>query len=1016
MKNNNPVFETISMQSSISPEAIAVIYKDKSLTYSELELQSNQLASYLVNQYPDGDKGKVAVYLEPSLMLPVVILGVMKAGFSYVPLSSFQPTKRIQQILDDSGAFLIITDELLSKKPSMAECDTEKLNVAALDLAGTLHCQSLPKVSHSDLAYTLYTSGSTGVPKGVEVEHGSMAYYLDWFNHDLWPETQATLPLTSSLSFAAAVTQLFAPLLRGDTLHILPEGTLNNPQRLFDWYQNRTNTAIYCVPTIWNELLNYRCSFDSALSLPETVFLSGEPIGEDIKQRTFDSIENVRLFNLYGPTETVANCAFTELEPDQPVTIGKALAGSELFLLDEKGALVTDGSVGEICICGPGVARGYSHRPELSAERFFSHRGHSAHRTGDLGQFNANGDLVCLGRKDRQVKIHGVRVELGEIEANLRQHGEVADAAVKMVNGGLVAYLLTDKKPSAWDLRVFLSERCPSAMMPAQFVYLESFPKLPNGKLDSARLPEPAPVRPELNYDCNVPANDLERDLVDIWQEVLGFSGLGVDDDFFDLGGNSLQAMRARTLIRRRLYSEIDFKLFFSNATPRKLAAVVPYYLADDLDDATSTPNEKNQEAQFEPLTSQQAYFLTLEQTSANPKAYQPAFCIYLEGKASSESVEWCLNRVLASNPILTTQFDLDNFTAKEGGYGAGKVEIPHRKVEHVSGKLSEMPHCDLLDMADMPDIDIDREPPIRLALLSKNDDEHVIVVRVHHAVFDHDSIGIFFEQFVQAYRAYMAGDYGFAQHHQHHLSLKQHRGAMVDEESQMQFWLSALNRYLTKGADSSLYPKADYPSPQGYAVELSQPFSQAIKDFAHAHNTTAYVVLLMLFNLVLNHETRYHNITIGLPVSNRALCQNDGQLGCFVNMVTYHEQVDQVDSVVSLIEASSKAIYSLIENQSVSYLELADEMRSKGWLEKLRFPVTFNYLSAMPEVTEVQGCRMKVQHIAEQSARCDLTLTVDDGEQLTLNFDYESTAFTKQQITLLAEQYLALISDTLSL
>lgn len=154
MKNNNPVFETISMQSSISPEAIAVIYKDKSLTYSELELQSNQLASYLVNQYPDGDKGKVAVYLEPSLVLPVVILGVMKAGFSYVPLSSFQPTKRIQQILDDSGAFLIITDELLSKKPSMAECDTEKLNVAAFDLAGTLHCQSLPKVSHSDLAYT----------------------------------------------------------------------------------------------------------------------------------------------------------------------------------------------------------------------------------------------------------------------------------------------------------------------------------------------------------------------------------------------------------------------------------------------------------------------------------------------------------------------------------------------------------------------------------------------------------------------------------------------------------------------------------------------------------------------------------------------------------------------------------------------------------------------------------------------------------------------------------------------
>lgn len=1016
MKNNNPVFESISIQSSISPEEIAVIYKDTSLTYFELERLSNQLASYLVVQYPDRETGKVAVYLEPSLILPAVILGIMKAGFSYVPLSSFQPTKRIQQILDDSGVFVIITDELLSKKPSMSECRTEKLNVAALDLTGTSDGQLLPKVSHADLAYTLYTSGSTGVPKGVEVEHGSMAYYLNWFNNDLWPETQATLPLTSSLSFAAAVTQLFAPLLRGDTLHILPEGTLNNPQRLFDWYQNRTNAAIYCVPTIWNELLNYRSSVDSELSLPKTVFLSGEPVGEDIKQRTFDSIENVRLFNLYGPTETVANCAFTELKQDKPVTIGKALAGSELFLLDEKGALVTDGGVGEICLCGPGVARGYSNLPELSAERFFSHYGHRAHCTGDLGQFNANRDMVYLGRKDRQVKIHGVRVELGEIEANIRQHGEIADAAVKMVNGGLVAYLLTDKKPSVSELRAFLSQRCPSTMIPVQFVYLEVFPKLPNGKLDSSRLPDPAPVRPELNYDCTLPTNDLERDLVDIWQEVLGFSGLGVNDDFFDLGGNSLQAMRARTLIRHRLYSEIDFKLFFSNATPRKLSTVVPYYLTDDLDDATFTPSEKNQQAQFEPLTSQQAYFLTLEQTSTNPKAYQPAFCIYLDGKVDTKGVEWCINRLLANNPVLTTQFDLDNFTAKEGGYRSEQVEILQRKVEQLTGKLSDMTHCELLNMADMSDIDIGREPPIRLALLSKNDDEHVVVVRVHHAVFDHDSIGIFFEQFIQAYRAYVAGDYGFAQHHQHHLSLKPHRGAMVDEENQMQFWLSTLNRYLAKGADSSLYPRADYPSPQGYTVELSQPFSRAIKDFAHAHNTTAYVVLLTLFNLVLNHETRYHNITIGLPVSNRALCQHDDQLGCFVNMVTYHELVDRVDNIVRLIEASGKAIYSLIENQTVSYLELADEMRSRGWLEKLRFPVTFNYLSAMPEAVEVQGCHMKVQHIVEQFARCDLALTVDDDEQLTLNFDYESTAFTKQQVTLLVEQYLALISGTLSM
>ncbi|RSD28377.1 non-ribosomal peptide synthetase [Vibrio pectenicida] len=1017
MINVSPVFETISNYSLLIPEKAAVIYKGDALTFSDLEKRSNQLAAYLRQQYTSKEIGKIAVYLEPSLDLPVVILGIMKAGHSYVPLSSFQPAQRIAQIIDDSQSFLVITDHVSYQKSKLQLDQSIVLDIDGIDLNIEATEVEYPKFGGAQLAYTLYTSGSTGRPKGVEVEHHSLAYYIDWFNRDLWSKVQAQLPLTSSLSFAAAVTQLFAPLVRGDTLHILPEGALNNPQLLFDWFEVQSNPAIYCVATLWKELLFYKQSIDHNVNLPNTVFLSGEAVADDLKQRTFAAIDSVRVFNLYGPTETVANCAFTELQPDVPITIGKAISGSELFLLKENNAEAEESDIGEICIAGPGVARGYANLPELNDERFFIYQGLKAHRTGDLGRFNSEGDMVYLGRKDRQVKLSGVRLELGDIEACLRRHDGVQDAVVKMTNDELIAYLITRSKPTAWELRAYLGEYLSAVMIPSQFVYLDSFPKLPNGKLDNARLPKPAVSRPELKCEYRSPINDLEQDLVDIWQEILGLQGLGVDDDFFDLGGNSLQAMRVRTMIRRRLYSELDFDLVIRNPTPSKLAAIIPYYLTDGGEsDCISQEYDSENDKTFCALSSSQAYFVTLEQTCTNPQAYQPAFNIFLEGQASEQAISWSINKVLANNPVLRSRFNLDDFTVKQGGYTHEQLEVQHRKLGYLNKQLADYSEQEWLAMADMPAIDIDSTPAINVTLLSKDDNQHVVVIRVHHAVFDHESIGLFFKQFVDAYQAHLVGDLSFSSQTSHQLNLTHHRGAVVEQENQMQFWLSTLERYLHQGADASLYPVQDYPNPDGYQIELSQRFTQQIKQFSRRHNTTAYVLLLTLFNLTLNRETRYKNVAIGLPTSSRSMLQNDDQLGCFVNMVTYYQPAVQVENVLALLQSSGKSIYSLLDNQSVPYQLLVDEMRRKSWLDKLRFPITFNYLSALPKAESIADCQVSVQHIVEPFARCDLTLTVDDGERFRLSFDYERSAFTKPKIMLLAEQYLAMISDTISL
>ncbi|SBS34864.1 Tyrocidine synthase 3 [Marinomonas spartinae] len=1033
MFKKDQVFNDISKQSVLNPTKEAVLFQGENLSFSELEYYSNRLANYLIINIKtakklDFNKGSdaknIAVFLEPSLFLPVVILAIMKAGLSYVPLSSFLPVRRIQQILDDSQACLTITSRRLFEQYNVLAETTSVLIMDDIDLSNGLSDRPVIDSEENPIAYTLYTSGSTGRPKGVEVEHSSLSYYLHWFNTHLWTKTEAILPLTSSLSFAASLTQLFTPLLRGDTLHILPAGILNQPEALLEWYQDKPNAALYCVPTIWSELLDYKQSLDRDVVLPKTLFLSGEAVPEVLKERTFAEVDNVRLFNLYGPTETVANCSFSELEQGTPVTLGHAIEGSHIFLLDKQGLLVGDGEVGEICVSGPGVAYGYSNQPLLTAKHFFLHQQQKAYRTGDLGQFNHHGELLYLGRQDNQVKVNGVRIELADIEENLRQHPNVSNAVVLFTDMGLIAYLLCREHVKVNELRSFMLERCPGAMIPSQFICLDAFPKLPNGKLDRNRLPSPAPVRPDLDTIFQPAANDLEQELIDIWQEVLGFCNLGAEDDFFDLGGNSLHAMRARTLIRQRLYSNIDFSLFFHNTTPRKLAMVVPYYIDDeDMASQMFTESLTIPAEDFSELSSQQSYFLALEQTSSQPKAYHPAFLIRAQGKADIQGIEWSVKRVLESNPVLRSQFDLDHFTVKEGGIATEAIHIAKRDFQSMGMSSDHLSHQDLLALADLPDIDLENTPAISLAILMFPKNVYMLICRVHHSVFDHDSIGLFFDQFTQAYRAFIAGDYSFASevYHQYAPYVKWqktqpcHSDKLVDQE-EWRFWLTTLEGYLGRGADASAFEMKAAPSGQGLSITLTDSFSQAIRHFAHQKNTTAYVLLLTLFNLALNRETPYKKTTIGLPVSNRALLQGNNQIGCFVNMMTYFESVEDTSNVVMQLEASSKKLYNMLENQMVPYQMLSTELRKKGWADRLHSPVIFNFLNDVISTVKIDQCEFNVTHIVEQFGRCDLILTVDDCPEFVLNFDYENSTFTKEQMSRFAQCYLQLISSLLGM
>ncbi|UYA58940.1 Polyketide synthase modules 8 [Pectobacterium sp. F1-1] len=1018
MKNRKTVFEIISEWSLKSPDKTAVEFNGDSLNYQQIESRSRLLADYLLSHYPNNKRGRIAVYLEPGVMMPVVLLAILKAGYTYVPLSHFHPSERIIQILDDSSAFLLISTRSMVNKTAIDNVFSSTLVLEDIHYP-TEPAAVLPSVCENDLAYILYTSGSTGKPKGVAIEHRNLSYYLNWFNEDVWPETRATLPLTSSLSFAAAVTQLYAPLLRGDTLFILPADSLNEPDVLLRWHQQHPDGAIYCVPTVWDELLRYQATSSHVWALPKTVFLSGEPVSFDLKERTFQQIPDVRLFNLYGPTETTANCSFAELVPGKEVTLGKALRGSEILIVDENLCPVAEGEEGEICAFGEGVARGYINRDELTQQRFFTHEraGKSdwGHRTGDLGKRTPDGEIVYLGRIDHQIKINGIRIEPEEIEIVLRQHGDIDNALVRPIqeNGRqrLVAYLVSRNPSLATnDLRRFLQDKLPRAMHPSHFIMLETLPKLPNGKLDVSRLPAPCPQRPELGYPVKTAGNELEQELIDIWQDVLGFRELGANDNFFDLGGDSLQAMNARRLIRKRLFSDIDYPLFFNNATPHLLAFIVPYYVNDD------EPTLDEGKTDIDALTpsSQQRYFLTLDQLSPDPSVYQLAFRLTIDGTLDESAVEWSLGRILEGNPVLRTRFDLDRLQCLEGDYPVGAIPIERLTAFSTGGLANTLSDRQLLDLVNTPEMDLEHSPLICFHLVSLAAQRHILLGRVHHTVFDHDAIGLFFNQFIDYIRAYSAGDRSYRiGSEERYLRYRQQQRRTKDQcyPRERQFWLDKMEAYLAAGADATAFPLSESQEGENYWCILSDTLTQAIKHYAQQHRTTPFVCMLTAFNLLLK-TTNYCHVPIGIPVSNRMLAENATTIGCFVNMVTYYDDSPTQESFSTLLARGQNKIHAILDNQTLPYDVLMADVRARGGADKLRFPVSFNYLTAMPPAVQINETAYQIADIANHQARLDLTLSVYDDDALTLCFNYQLAAFKAEDIATLSHQYHQILMD----
>jgi amino acid adenylation domain-containing protein len=576
-----PPYECIhhwfAAQAQNTPDNIAVVFEDEQLTYQQLDTKANAVAQKLVSLgvIPETI---VALYVERSLELVIGILGILKAGGAYLPLDPSLPSAAVVWRLQDAQASVLLTQKHL-----VHLIDQNQLQVVCLDAdIQTSNVKSHPTFSEN-LAYVIYTSGSTGKPKGVAVEHRHLLNYLHGILEKLNLTTPTSFATVSTFAADLGNTAIFAALCTGGCLHIISSERATNPQALADYCSCHQINCLKIVPSHLSALL---ASEAASKILPRRcLVLGGEACSWELIELVRKYAPDCQIFNHYGPTETtvgVLTYAVTGDAKSSTVPLGRPLANTQIYLLDKHQQPVPIGVTGEIYIGGESVARGYLNQPEMTAERFiqdpFNHRlGARLYKTGDLARYFPDGNLEFVGRIDDQVKLHGFRVELGEITAVLHQHPNVREAVVVLREDEpgqkqLVAYIVTRQPINVYELRSFLKQKLPEYMLPAQFIQLKNLPLTANGKVNRLELPAPDKVRPEIAAAYVPPRNEAERIIAEIWQEMLAVEKVGIDDNFFELGGHSLLIIQLSVKLQQKFNRNISANDIFQNPTINALA------------------------------------------------------------------------------------------------------------------------------------------------------------------------------------------------------------------------------------------------------------------------------------------------------------------------------------------------------------------------------------------------------------------------------------------------------------
>jgi len=687
-------------QAELTPDSTALIFEDEHISYAELNRLASQLATYLKSLK---NNGLVALYMERSAEMVIAMLASLKAGAAYVPLDTEYPTDRLGTMLDDASPGIILTQQNLQNRLAATSIKTLALDnkLELLDQDYTAKEPQSHNTDGNDIAYVIYTSGSTGTPKGVMNTHKGICNRLLWMQDEYQLNANDRVFQKTPYSFDVSVWEFFWPLITGATMVIAKPGGHKDSHYLASTIQQEKITVLHFVPSMLRLFLDQPGLADYCKTLRH-VICSGEALMPDLRNRYY-SILDAKLHNLYGPTEAAIDVTYWECaatDADDTIPIGRPVANTSIYILDETLNPVTPGQTGEIHIGGVQVAKGYLNRPELTAKRFIhdpfnNETDAMLYKTGDLGRQREDGAFEFLGRIDHQVKLRGIRTELGEVESHLETHDSVkqAVAVVREDRPGdqkLIAYIVLhdDNKASLSELRSHVENSLPEHMVPSVFMVLETMPLTVSGKVDRKKLPAPGHERPDLDQPYVAPETKLESYLVKIWQEILGLDRVGIHDRFFELGGTSIQAATVISQLQKDLDEFIYVLTIFDAPTVHEYARFLqkdyPQAISKKLGKEFSGENHPADKAGDDKLDAQavklmEECIVTLnDNNEANEKSSKNSRAIFI--LAPPRSGTTLLRVMLAGHPELFAAAELqmlgfNNLQERKQAY-SGKYKL----------------------------------------------------------------------------------------------------------------------------------------------------------------------------------------------------------------------------------------------------------------------------------------------------------------------------------------------------
>jgi len=1011
-----PLPERIARRAAEVPDAPAVSQGDRTLTYAELWERASTLARHLRAQ-GIGPESLVAVQMERSPEMVATLLGVMASGAAYLPVDPATPGERVAGFLADARPELTLTPG-----PSPASGRGEQSKDQAVHPSPA--CGRGAGGEGSQLAYLIYTSGSTGRPKGVEVHQSSLANLIAWHNATFAVDRRSRATQLAGLGFDASVWEIWPYLAAGASLRLIDPEVSLDPEALAEELIGLGITHSFVPTPLAEDLIAALSRRIAAGAAPALRFLL---TGGDRLRRGPERGLPFELINCYGPTESTVVTTSGTVEPGavQP-PIGWPIAGITVRLLDRMLALVPAGVPGELYVGGAGLARGYRERPALTAERFVpdpfaAGPGERLYATGDLARWRPDGEIEFLGRADEQVKIRGVRVEPGEVEALLATHPAVREAAVLPWEAApgdlrLAAWVVpADPGLSPADLQRFLQERLPEAMIPAGWALLDRMPITPNGKIDRRALAAIEPVMDAAGRSEHVPPRtSAEKEMAGLFAELLRLDAerVGAEDDFFALGGHSLLASRLAARVRERFDVTLPLRQLFESPTVAALARLV-----ETTDSGTALPPLVPAPPGAErPLSFGQQRLWFLDRMEPGSPAYNIPLAVRLSGALDPVILAAALAEIERRHEVLRTAYPAVD------GRAALELHSPAtRPLPCVD--LSALPAAARLDEArriaaqeSAWPFDLARGPVWRALLLALGADDAVVTFTVHHIAADGWSLGVLLRELGTLYAAFAAGrpsplpplpvqyaDFAWWQ-----------RSWLTGDvlTAQLAWWRERLAG-LTPFELPIDRPRPPVQSWRGAVVpfELGSSAAEALRTLARCHGATSFMALLAAFQTLLLRVTGRDDVIVGTPVAALGAAQTEALIGLFTNMLVLRTGLEGDPAFPEALGRARETTLGALSHQDLPFERLVEELKPERDLSRPPlFQILFSLQSTPPAEIDLPGLALRPLDVGRAAARYDLSLDLSEGEGIGGTFEYNTDLFDEATIQRLAGRFQILL------